>query len=40
MSGSVRFGLGRFNTAEEVETVIARVAEAAARLRKHSSMAG
>ncbi len=40
VSGSVRFGLGRFNTAEEVETVIARVAEAVARLRKHSSMAG
>ncbi len=34
VGGSVRFGLGRFNTAEEVETVIARVAEAVARLRK------
>ena len=35
----VRFGLGRFNTAEEIETVIARVAEAVARLR-NMSMAG
>ena len=31
--GSIRFGLGRFNTAEEVEFVIARVAEAIGRLR-------
>jgi cysteine desulfurase len=34
MRGSVRFGLGRFNTAEEVETVIARVADAVEQLRK------
>ena len=39
LRGSVRFGLGRLNTAEEVETVIARIAEAVARLRKLSSMA-
>jgi cysteine desulfurase len=39
VGGSVRFGLGRFNTAAEVETVIARVAETVSRLRKLSSMA-
>ncbi len=39
LRGSVRFGLGRLNTTEEVETVIARIAEAVARLRKLSSMA-
>ena len=34
---SVRFGLGRFNTAEEVEFVIAKAAETIANLRKMSS---
>jgi cysteine desulfurase len=38
--GSVRFGLGRFNTAEEVEFTIARVAETVAKLRAMSSAAG
>jgi cysteine desulfurase len=37
--GSVRFGLGRFNTAEEVEFAIALVAEHVTRLRKLSSLA-
>jgi cysteine desulfurase len=32
--GSLRFGLGRFNTLEEVEYVIERTAQAAAKLRK------
>ncbi len=32
--GSLRFGLGRFNTAEEVEQVIRSVAEAVQRLRR------
>ena len=36
--GSVRFGLGRFTTAEEIEFVIARVIESVARLRAMSSM--
>jgi cysteine desulfurase len=36
---SLRFGLGRFNTGEEVEFAIAAVAEAVRRLRKLSSMA-
>ncbi len=36
---SLRFGLGRFNTAEDVEFAIASVAEAVSRLRKLSSMA-
>lgn len=36
---SLRFGLGRFNTAEEVETAIGVVAESVNRLRKLSSMA-
>ena len=36
--GSVRFGLGRFNTAEEVEEAVARIAEAVSRLRKMSSL--
>jgi cysteine desulfurase len=31
---SVRFGLGRFNTSEEVDFVVARLAEIIARLRK------
>ena len=35
--GSLRFGLGRFNTEEEVEAVIAWVAEAVERLRKMGS---
>ena len=39
VAGSVRFGLGRFNTAEEVEAVVARIAEAVARLRNMSSLA-
>ena len=37
--GSIRFGLGRFNTAEEVDFVVARAAEAVARLRAMSSLA-
>ena len=32
--GSLRFGLGRFNTADEVQTVIHAVAEAVGRLRR------
>ena len=35
---SLRFGLGRFNTADEVEYVIDAVADAARRLRKMSSL--
>jgi len=31
--GGVRFGLGRFNTAEEVDFVVARTVEAVQRLR-------
>jgi cysteine desulfurase len=38
--GSLRFGLGRFNTDEEVEFVIEVISEAVTRLRKLSSMAG
>ena len=34
---SLRFGVGRFNTAEEIEYAIEVVAEAAARLRAHSA---
>jgi cysteine desulfurase len=37
--GSVRFGLGRFNTAEEVEFTIGRIAESVAKLRKMSTAA-
>ena len=37
--GSLRFGLGRFTTAEEIEFVIARAVEGAGRLRTMSSMA-
>ncbi len=36
---SLRFGLGRFNTADEVEFAISSVAAAVGRLRKLSSMA-
>ena len=37
--GSLRFGLGRFTTAEEIEFTIARAAESVGRLRAMSSMA-
>lgn len=37
---SLRFGLGRFNTAEEVEYAIETLASATKRLREFSSMAG
>ncbi len=37
--GSLRFGLGRFTTAEEIEFVIARAVEGVRRLRTMSSMA-
>ncbi len=37
--GSLRFGLGRFTTAEEIEFVITRAVEGVARLRTMSSMA-
>jgi cysteine desulfurase len=36
---SLRFGLGRFNTAEEIEFAIERVSDAVTRLRKFSSLA-
>ncbi|MCA9101538.1 MAG: aminotransferase class V-fold PLP-dependent enzyme [Planctomycetales bacterium] len=36
---SLRFGLGRFNTADEVDFAVGRVSEAVTRLRKLSSMA-
>jgi cysteine desulfurase len=36
---SLRFGLGRFNTADEVEFAISSVAEAVSRLRELSSLA-
>ena len=35
--GSVRFGLGRFNTEEEVDWVVARAAQSVAELREMSS---
>jgi cysteine desulfurase len=34
LRGSVRFGLGRFNTAEEVETAIVLIGDTVARLRQ------
>ena len=37
--GSLRFGLGRFTTAEEIEFTIARAVESVGRLRAMSSMA-
>jgi cysteine desulfurase len=37
--GSLRFGLGRFTTAEEIEFVIGRAIESVERLRSMSSMA-
>ena len=37
--GSLRFGLGRFTTAEEIEFVIARAIDSVTRLRTMSSMA-
>jgi cysteine desulfurase len=37
--GSLRFGLGRFTTAEEIEFVIARAVEGVRRLRTLSSTA-
>ena len=36
---SLRFGLGRFNTAEEVDFAVAAVAQAVRRLREYSSLA-
>jgi cysteine desulfurase len=36
---SLRFGLGRFNTPEEIDLAVAAVAEAVTRLRKMSSLA-
>jgi cysteine desulfurase len=36
---SLRFGMGRFNTAEEIETALAAVAEVVRKLRKLSSLA-
>ena len=36
---SLRFGLGRFNTAEQIEISIAVVSEVVERLRKLSSLA-
>jgi cysteine desulfurase len=38
--GSVRFGLGRFNTAEEVDFAVRRVAETVVKLRKMIGAAG
>ncbi|HEY4761264.1 MAG TPA: aminotransferase class V-fold PLP-dependent enzyme [Thermoguttaceae bacterium] len=37
--GSIRFGLGRFNTAEEVDFAVTRLSETVNTLRKMSSMA-
>jgi cysteine desulfurase len=36
--GSLRFGLGRFNTAEEIEFAVAAVCEGVTRLRKMSTL--
>ena len=36
---SVRFGLGRFNTEEEVDFAAARVVQAVRQLREHSPLA-
>jgi cysteine desulfurase len=36
--GSLRFGLGRFNTADDVDRTIALVADAVTRLRRMSSL--
>jgi cysteine desulfurase len=36
--GSLRFGLGRFNTISDVEYAIGAIAETVGRLRQHSSM--
>jgi cysteine desulfurase len=37
---SLRFGIGRFNTAEEIDYAVAAVAENVHRLRQLSSLAG
>jgi cysteine desulfurase len=37
---SLRFGIGRFNTAEEIEAAGAFVAEAVTRLRAHFAAEG
>ena len=36
---SLRFGLGRFNTSEEIDIAAERIADVVQRLRKLSSMA-
>ena len=38
MHTSIRFGMGRFNTQEEVDTVIARFSEEVVRLRAMSPL--
>jgi cysteine desulfurase len=40
LRASVRFGLGRFNTSEEVETAIVRIAKTVGRLRQMGGAAG
>ena len=37
---SLRFGIGRFNTEEEIDNAVAAVAENVHRLRQLSSLAG